>query len=427
MSKLNNADVIVVGAGPAGATAALHLARTGVRVLILERFALPRQKPCGGGISTRVLSRFPWLADPLRQIPANPVSNLYLEGPSGDVFRMTSNGPAVILIRRIDFDYLLVRLAQEAGAEVMAPAPVAGAEQDRDGVTLRTRDGREFRAPIVIAADGVNGVVARRLGMNDGWRPEDLALDMMEETPVAALRTAEPETLSVFYGYGGAHGYAYIFPKREHVNVGIGYVLPYFKARVEVTPYDLQRQFVGELKQRGLMDGESQRAHFTPHHIPIGGPLRTTAKGRVLLAGDAGGFVNGFSAEGIYYAMVSGDLAAGAIAQAMTDRVVNPAAARRAYVRAWRREIGGELRDSVLIQKYLLHSPPRMDRVVRGARKRPEFSEILVDYASGRLSYRAARRRLLWHFPKLLPQLAWQALRGRPGIIREPQHMADSR
>jgi flavin-dependent dehydrogenase len=263
--------------------------------------------------------------------------------------------------------------------------------------------------------------------MNDGWRPEDLALDMMEETPVTAMRTAEPETLSVFYGYGGAHGYAYIFPKRDHVNVGIGYVLPYFKARVDLTPYDLQRQFVSELKRRGMMEGESQRAHFTPHHIPIGGPLRTTAEGRVLLAGDAGGFVNGFSAEGIYYAMVSGDLAAAANVAATTDRVLNPAKARRAYVRAWRHEIGGELRDSVLIQKYLLHSPPRMDRVVRGARTRPEFSEILVDYASGRLSYRAARRRLLWHFPKLLPQLVWQALRGRPETMREPQHLANSR
>ena len=427
LSKLHDADVIVVGAGPAGATAARHLARTGVRVVILERFALPRQKPCGGGISTRVLSRFPWLPEPLAQIPSNPVSNLYLEGPSGDVFRMTSKGAAVILIRRIDFDYMLVRLAHRAGAEVIAPAPVAGATQDRDGVTLRTRDGREFRAPMVIAADGVNGVVARRLGMNDGWRQEDLALDMMEETPVTSMRTAEPETLSVFYGYGGAHGYAYIFPKREHVNVGIGYVLPYFKARVDLTPYDLQRQFVSALKRRGMMEGESQRAHFTPHHIPIGGPLRTTAEGRVLLAGDAGGFVNGFSAEGIYYAMVSGDLAAAAIVEATADRVVNPAKARRAYVRAWRHEIGGELRDSVLIQKYLLHSPPRMDRVVRGARTRPEFSEILVDYASGRLSYRAARRRLLWHFPKLLPQLVWQALRGRPETIREPQHMANSR
>jgi geranylgeranyl reductase family protein len=419
-----DADVIVAGAGPAGATAALRLARAGVRVLMVERYALPRQKPCGGGISTRVLARFPWLEEPLGRIASLPVSSLYLEGPSGETFRMQTRGPTVLMIRRIEFDHLLATLAIEAGARLLAPAAIAQARQDAGGVTLRTRDGRELRAPMVIAADGVNSVIARRLGINPGWPASKLALDMMEETPVAALRAAEPETMAVFYGYGGAHGYAYIFPKREHVNVGIGYVLPYFKARVDVAPYDLQQQFVGDLCERGLMDGASQRGHFTPFLIPIGGPLRKTADGRVLLAGDAGGFVNGFSAEGIYYAMVTGDLAAGAILASRglrqgdgaqgRERELSPARARRAYVRAWRGEIGAELRDSVLIQKYLFHSPARMDRVVRVARTRPVFSESLVDYASGRLSYRAARRRLLWHFPRLLPRLAWLALQGRP-------------
>src|SRR5688500_3673279 len=335
MSWKPDADVIVAGAGPAGATAALRLARAGLRTLIVERYPLPRQKPCGGGISTRVLSRFPWLPEALPRIPSHAVSSLYLEGPSGGVFRMQANGPAVVLIRRIEFDHLLASLAREAGAEILASTAIAQAAQDADGVTLRTRDGRELRAPMVVAADGVNSVVARRLGMNPGWPPARLALDMMEDTPTAALRAAEPDTLSVFYGYGGAHGYAYIFPKREHVNVGIGYVLPYFKARIDVTPYDLQQQFVGDLRRRGPMDGESQRRHFTPFLIPIGGPLRNTAEGRVLLAGDAGGFVNGFSAEGIYYAMVTGELAADAILAARSEGVVASARARRAYVRAW--------------------------------------------------------------------------------------------
>jgi flavin-dependent dehydrogenase len=192
------------------------------------------------------------------------------------------------------------------------------------------------------------------------------------------------------------------------VNVGIGYLLPYFKQRVDLTPYDLQQQLVGDLRSRGMMDGASEREHFTPFLIPIGGPLAKTASGRVLLAGDAGGFVNGFSAEGIYYAMVTGELAAKAVLEARS-----PAAMRRAYVKAWRHEIGAELRDSVLIQKYLFSSAARMDRIVSGANARPEFSRILVDYASGRLSYRAARRRLLWHFPRLLPRLARIALRGK--------------
>lgn len=411
MSTEFDADVIVAGTGPAGSTAALRLARAGVRVLLIERDPLPRQKPCGGGISARALTRFPWLPAALARIPSQAVSSLYLEGPSGAVFRMQSKTPAVVLIRRVEYDFMLASLASEAGAAILSPAAVAQASQDSDGVTLRTRDGREFRAPMVIAADGVNSVIARRLGINPGWPRAKLALDMMEEAPIETLRPAEPGTLSVFYGYGGAHGYAYIFPKTAHLNVGIGYLLPYFKDQVEVAPYDLQRTFVGDLLRRGMVHGQSRREHFTPFLIPIGGPLQSTAQGRVLLAGDAGGFVNGFSAEGIYYAMVTGDLAAGAVLAARRDGVIDPARARRGYVRAWRREIGAELRDSVLIQKYLFHAPDRMDRVVRGANARPEFSEILVDYASGRLPYRAARRRLLWHFPRLLPRLAMIAYR----------------
>src|SRR3954465_14516933 len=202
MTVRDDAEVIVAGTGPAGATAALRLARAGVRVVMVERYALPRQKPCGGGIRTRVLTRFPWLSEPLAAIPTHAVHSLYLEGPSGEVFRMQSDRPSVILIRRIEFDTMLARLAIAAGAQLLAPAAVAQARQDGEGVTLRTRDGRELRAPMVIAADGVTSVIARRLGLNRGWPAARLALDMMEETPIESLRAAEPDTLSVFYGYG---------------------------------------------------------------------------------------------------------------------------------------------------------------------------------------------------------------------------------
>ena len=161
---------------------------------------MPRRKPCGGGISTRVLSRFPFLGDALQRIPTLPVSDLYLEGPSGDVFRMWSDGPAVLLIRRIEFDHLLVALAVEAGARVLASAAIAQATQGDEDVTLTLRDGRQLTAPMVVAADGVNSVIARRLGLNPGWPKGHLALDMMEETPTTSLTAAEPETLAVFYG-----------------------------------------------------------------------------------------------------------------------------------------------------------------------------------------------------------------------------------
>ena len=412
MSEKHEADVIVAGAGPAGATAAARLADAGVRVVLIERAALPRNKPCGGGVSARVLTRFPWVRDVFASIDTHEVSDLYLEGPSGAVLLMRSPSPAVLLIRRVEFDAALARRAVAAGAQLAAPVEIGQASQDADGVTLRARDGRSFRAPFVVGADGVNSVIARRLGLNPGWPASNVALDMMEEAPVAQLRASEPGTLSVFYGFGGAHGYAYIFPKVAHVNVGVGYLLSYFRERVDTAPYDLQREFVSYLRTRGMVDGESQRRFFTPFLIPVGGPLRTTAAGRVLLAGDAGGFVNGFSAEGIYYAMVTGELAASAILASREGGTIAPERARRAYIRAWRREIGAELRDSVLIQRYLFRTRERMDGVVAVANSRPEFSKWLVDYASGRLTYTEARRRVVTRFPRLLPKLAWVAWRG---------------
>src|SRR5438094_1279215 len=140
-----------------------------------------------------------------------------------------------------------------------------------------------------------------------------------------------------------------MFPKRDYVNVGLGYLLSYCRQAVEQAPYELQRSFVDRLRSRNIVVGDSVRTNFTPFLIPIGGPLPEAGRGRVLLAGDAGGFVNGFTAEGIYYAMVTGDLAAQAVAASAGDI---PGLARR-YARACGYEIGTELRDSVAIQRFL--------------------------------------------------------------------------
>ena len=412
--------VTVVGAGPAGATAALALARAGLAVRLLDRAAFPRNKPCGGGISARVLRRFPYLGHALTRIPTHAVSRLYLEGPDGRSAVIDAGGPAALMVRRVEFDALLVSLAVEAGAELVAGADVVQASQDEDGVTLTTRKGHRYTAPAVIAADGVNSVVARRLGLNRGWPASMVALDMMEETPRERLRDLDPSTLWVSYGYqptrslesesanpqsaisdlnsqDSAPGYAYIFPKRNHVNIGIGYVLSHFREAIDAAPYDLQHRFVEELRERGIVAGASAREHFTPALIPIGGPLRAPGRGRVLLAGDAGGFVNAVTAEGIFYAMVTGELAAKTICGA-------PPASELAgnYRRACDYEIGAELRDSVRIQRYLFGDRRRIARLIDGAHRERRIVRLMLDFAGGSRSYRALRRQILSRSPYLL-------------------------
>jgi geranylgeranyl reductase family protein len=401
-----SADVVIVGAGPAGATAARRLASAGARVRLLDRSRFPRNKPCGGAISMRALARFAHLAPALDRIPTHKVSRLHLEGPGGASVVLRSATPAALMVRRVEFDDLLVRLAVEQGAELVEGAEVTQVAESSAGVELRTRDGRVFRAPLVVAADGVYSVVARRLGLNRGWPATSVALDMMEETPGDMLASADPSELWVAYGYSSGEGYAYVFPKRDHVNVGVGYLLDYYRTRIGSAPYDLQQNFVRDLCRRGVLSGRSSRSHFTPYQIPVGGPLPRTATSRVLVAGDAGGFVNGITAEGIYYAMVSGDLAAEAIAGA------GPAA----YPQLWQREIGAELRDAVFVQRDLLTAPARIDAMVAGARRLPALSDLVVRYAMGEVPYRVARRRLLLAAPIAAVRLVARRLLAPAGL-----------
>lgn len=414
-----DAPVLVVGSGPAGSTAARRLALAGVPVRLLDRSAFPRNKPCGGGISLRVLQRFSYLRAALPRIATHSVARLHLEGPEGQSTVIESDGPAALMVRRVEFDALLAELALEAGAELVTGADIVRATEADGMVTLIARDGRRFQSAVVVAADGVHSVVARRLGLNRAWPAAAVALDMMEETPRTELRDLDPSTLWVAYGYepgagkrrarGAPEGYSYIFPKRDHVNIGVGYVLQYYRDHVDASPYDLQRGFVDRLRARGIVIGESVRQNFTPFLIPVGGPLRRPGRGGVLLAGDAGGFVNAFTAEGIYYAMVSGDLAARTIIDA--DRRRPPSDLASAYARACDREIGAELRDSVLIQRHLFGDRNRIRAVIEGAHREREITRLILEFAVGRLSYRRLRRRLLTRAPGLAARLAWELLR----------------
>src|SRR5262249_9924055 len=149
----------------------------------------------------RVLKRFPYLEPELSRIATHTVARLYLEGPGGESTVIESEGPAALMIRRVEFDALLVDLAREAGAELIGGVDIVRASTTSSGVVIESRDGRTFEAPIVIAADGVHSIVARRLGLNPGWPATKVALDMMEETPREQLRDVDPSTLWVSYAH----------------------------------------------------------------------------------------------------------------------------------------------------------------------------------------------------------------------------------
>jgi geranylgeranyl reductase family protein len=389
-------DVIVVGAGPAGATAAKVLGDAGVSTLLLDKSAFPRDKPCGGGISARVLNRFPYLNDALTNIPVNWVTKVYFESPSGFAVDYQANDPIYLMIRRSEFDHLLFSLAR-ARVEYQPAALVRKITVDSDEVKVVADVGGEpktYRSRMVIGCDGANSIVARSSRLRTGSIQNVYAIDMMEETPYDELNLAERDRIFIYYRISSHYGYGYVFPKTRHINLGVGFKLDYYLSHLRGGHYPHHKTFVEDLTKKQLLTGSSNRGNFRAFPLPIAGPLPRTYGDRVLLCGDAGGFVHALTAEGIYYAMVGGEHAA---RTALTAVRLNEFSAKQlcAYEKAWSQEIGIELQKSVSLQKLLLGDPNRIDRIVRVASRNPQLAELLARYATGSLSHSEFKKSLI--------------------------------
>ncbi|MBS0155033.1 MAG: geranylgeranyl reductase family protein [Nitrospira sp.] len=359
-------DVIVVGSGPAGACTAWRLAQAGVQVAVLEKAVLPRYKTCGGGIIGRAWQSLP--VDVRHVIEQDCHTALLNIVPNGLSFTTQRPTPIVSMTMRDQFDYALLSAAQAGGAVVHQRCAVEEVSYHGDGVTVSTKMG-EMKAKFVVAADGALGTTARRVGMADGR----VLIPALEYEVTVPHELLDRLSRIARFDFGILpYGYAWAFPKRRHLSIG---VLSMVQREGE-----LKRAIMQYLDLLGCRDVTHIERHgFVIPIRPRKGPF---IKNRVLVVGDAAGFADPVTGEGISFALRSGQQAA----QSLLEGKLEEEPVQQAYSRSLAESVLPELRAGVLLAR-LLYDFPRL-RSWAFSQQGQRLCEAVTDIMAGRRSYR---------------------------------------
>ncbi len=334
------ADVIVVGAGPAGASTAYHLAQTGVDVLLLEKASFPRDKICGDGLTPRAVKQLISMGFDLDEPGWQKNKGLRIVGAGHRLElpwpELASFPPYGAVRTRTDLDEILARHAQKAGARLTERTNVTGPVIDERtgrvvGVTAKPVDDRgrkvgdevTYRAPVVVACDGVSARMAIAMGIERREnRPMGVAVRAYYETPrhddpwmeswlelwSPATETAGPELLP---------GYGWIFGVGDGTaNVGLG-ILNSSKAFQQVDYKQILHTWLATTPEEWGFRDENRVGRIGSAALPMGFNRKPHYSRGMLLVGDSGGMTNPFNGEGIDYALEAGETAASVILQAL--------------------------------------------------------------------------------------------------------------
>jgi menaquinone-9 beta-reductase len=320
-----SADVIVVGAGPAGSTVGYHLATAGLDVLVLEKATFPREKVCGDGLTPRAVKALTTMGVPLTESDGwRRHRGLRIIGGGGRIeldWPDLSSYPGYGLVRtRTDFDQILARHAAKAGARVLEGVTVDGPVlDDRTGriCGVTTKQGQQYRAPLVVAADGNSSRLSVAMGLH---KREDRPLGVAVRTYYTSPRHTDDYLeawLDLWDGTALLPGYGWIFGMGDGTsNVGVG-LLNTSTGFGDIDYRALLRKWLAAMPHEWGFTEENRTQPIRGAALPMGFNRTPHYTRGLLLAGDAGGMVNPFNGEGIAYAMESGELAARVITQAL--------------------------------------------------------------------------------------------------------------
>ena len=374
----DDADVVVVGAGPGGAATAYWAASAGLEVLLLDKASFPRDKVCGDGLTPRAVAELVRMGLPLREEDGWIRNRGLRVHGGGHIVELPwpelSSYPAYGLAkRRSGLDQQLVEHARAAGAKVLEHTAVTGPLVDEHtgrviGVTAKVAGDTPLvlRAPLVVAADGVSSRLATALGRSP--RP-DRPMGVAVRTYFRSPRHDDPWMTSYLELWDGAPGvgtlmpgYGWIFGLGDGtVNVGLGSVSS-TNAATKVDYRDLFRTWMANAPEEWELTPENQDGPLRGAALPMGfnrGPLYGDG---VMLVGDAGGMVSPFNGEGIAYALAAGRVAAEAAAQGLArGSAAGRERAFAAYQTRMRDDLGGYYTLGRIFVKLIEH--PQVMRI----------------------------------------------------------------
>lgn len=397
-------DVIVVGAGPAGTTAAYDLARKGLAVTLLEQKELPRYKPCGGCLSLKIDEI---LEPDFHDLVEQTIYGATFTFEGLDEVRVRSERPVAYMVMRDRFDHFLAKKAQGAGAEVLTGQRVVDVTETGEGVRVTTRE-REYTARYLVGADGANGIVGRVLGLT----PRRRVAVCVEAEVTTGPRAPEIVSDEVRIEFGAVpFGYGWVFPKGDHLSIGVGGL------RDKIgNPRAVYDEFLVDQDLVDALVSESRKGYIIPVFAdgrdPIGGQ-------RTLLLGDAAALVDPFLGEGIYYAIRSGQLAAQVLGDAMRNGGVSAPAEYQRLVAA---EMYPEFRAARNIAILLFLFP----RAGYAMLKRPGtgFLDLYFEVLRGEAGYSDLWRTLRRGAAGNLARTLWPAKRGRRTVADHYDRLA---
>ncbi|MET9293130.1 geranylgeranyl reductase family protein [Streptomyces sp. NPDC003077] len=360
-------DVIVIGAGPAGATAARVAAENGCEVLLLERAAIPRYKTCGGGLIGEALAALP-PGLPLNVLDTARTFTFALDGRKERT--RTSSAPTCAMVFRSELDAALTEAAATAGATVRDSTALTTLSERDHTVTVRTNRGEALHARALIGADGSASRVARYVGVR--CAQVDLALEV--EAPVDTA-TGDRWRGRALLEWGPMPGsFGWVFPKGDICTAGV------VAARGD--PDALRAFKEAFLRRHGLHT--SRPLHDTGHLTRCRHPDSPLTRGRVLVAGDAAALVDHWSREGISYALRSGALAGRAAARvAAAPAEADARSATGTYARQIEEVLGVEMRASAALMSVFARNPAFLHTALTRV---PQVWRHLDTYIAGRSS-----------------------------------------